>query len=270
MNDTQTDLDAITARSNAATPGPWVERSVGYVFATATSERAAESGYIGTPVVDTFMWPEHGPANQVFIAHAREDVPALVAEVRRLRAERDGERQRADQANPGMTVDEFREAVGVERASHAARGYDTVHDRAHGVPHLLPWAIDYASRGEVVKSGALIVAALHLSEELEREERGVRAERDALAHVIEQAPHEPDCLTSWNAPEYDVKPCTCWKSTAPSDALAAHDAEVWEEGHEQGYNTGFYPREDEDPEKAEALSLKENPYRTVTIRETTS
>lgn len=79
------DLDAITARSNAATPGPWAERSVGYVFATATSERAAESGYIGTPVVDTFMWPEHGPANQVFIAHAREDVPALVAEVRRLR-----------------------------------------------------------------------------------------------------------------------------------------------------------------------------------------
>jgi len=78
-----------------------------------------------------------------------------------------------------MTVDQFREAVGAERASHVTRGYDTAHDRAHGVPHLLRWAIDYASRGEAVKSGALIVAALSLSESLAREERGVRAERDA-------------------------------------------------------------------------------------------
>jgi hypothetical protein len=79
-----------------------------------------------------------------------------------------------DAPSDKMTVDQFREAVGVERASHAARGYDEAHDRAHGVPHLLRWAIDYASRGEAVKSGALIVAALNLAESLEREERGAR------------------------------------------------------------------------------------------------
>jgi hypothetical protein len=84
--ETRLDLEGIAARAAAAAPGPWETRDVGYVFATVTTACAAESGYTGTPIVDTFMWPEHGSANQAFIAHVREDVPALVDEVRRLRA----------------------------------------------------------------------------------------------------------------------------------------------------------------------------------------
>lgn len=51
------DLDAIEARVAAASPGPWV----------ITGDNPCSNG--------------DGP----FIAHAREDVPALLAEVRRLR-----------------------------------------------------------------------------------------------------------------------------------------------------------------------------------------
>jgi hypothetical protein len=69
-------LAEIEARAKDATPGPWEpeHRSV-----------------IGNDVVivddcATAGWDVY-PANQDFIAHARADVPALVTEVRRLRAE---------------------------------------------------------------------------------------------------------------------------------------------------------------------------------------
>lgn len=45
-------------------------------------------------------------------------------------------------------------------------------------------------------------------------EEHVVGELQRLHAVIENAPHEPDCLTHWNAPGYDVKPCTCWKASA--------------------------------------------------------
>ena len=98
------DLDAITKRCEAATPGPWV------LF-----ERDPEGDEITTvccPCVDHTVYPEderephpqaehcgkcvlwsvvdsadgalrHGSGE--FIAHARTDLPALVAEVKRLR-----------------------------------------------------------------------------------------------------------------------------------------------------------------------------------------
>lgn len=74
----QLDLDEIRARAAAATPGPWQARR----------EFVVSGDLEGIPdcVVST---GEDGPqelADAEFIAHAREDVPALYAEIERLRA----------------------------------------------------------------------------------------------------------------------------------------------------------------------------------------
>ena len=68
-------LAEIEARANAATPGPWY---------------AAHRGVMaeGVEIVDDCAvagWDVY-PENQAFISAARTDVPALVAEVRRLTA----------------------------------------------------------------------------------------------------------------------------------------------------------------------------------------
>lgn len=65
------DLAAIRARTEAATAGPW--------------EADGVEGNLNAPgirVAEFLSWPE---ADAQFIAHAREDVPALLAEVERLR-----------------------------------------------------------------------------------------------------------------------------------------------------------------------------------------
>jgi len=79
------DLDAIEARAKAATPGPWE-----YDGCSVTDWGVTASHTI------TMEWMPNGrgdgtneresPDGQ-FIAHAREDVPALIAELRRLREE---------------------------------------------------------------------------------------------------------------------------------------------------------------------------------------
>ena len=68
MTDKTLDLDAIEARVNAAKPGPW-HYLHGY-------------GFDWHPSGDGPSTP-----NVVFACRAREDVPALVAEVRRLQDE---------------------------------------------------------------------------------------------------------------------------------------------------------------------------------------
>lgn len=80
MNDDE--RAAIKKRAEAATPGPWeVEPDDGghdmHGFATRTTIRTPE-------------WARYGfdEADAEFIAHARTDVPALVAEVESLRMER--------------------------------------------------------------------------------------------------------------------------------------------------------------------------------------
>ncbi len=76
---TDADLKAIRERVEAATKGPWRQ----------------EYGYNnGGMATGFFFIPEHSAGKSVemladdaaFIAHAREDVPALLAEVDRLRA----------------------------------------------------------------------------------------------------------------------------------------------------------------------------------------
>ena len=76
---TEEQLAAIKARAEAATPGAWgiehVERRI-----WAGNERVC------------FLFGQDRRQNEnngVFIAHAREDVPALLAEIERLRARED-------------------------------------------------------------------------------------------------------------------------------------------------------------------------------------
>ena len=76
------DLDAIKDRAEAATLGRW-------------EAKAARVYLVGTNLIIAACWRPWGPvtgagsieADAAFIAHARSDVPALVVEVERLRAE---------------------------------------------------------------------------------------------------------------------------------------------------------------------------------------
>lgn len=58
------DIDAIRARAEAATPGPWADHD--------------------GPLLEDVVAYIYSDADEAFIAHAREDVPALLAEVERL------------------------------------------------------------------------------------------------------------------------------------------------------------------------------------------
>jgi hypothetical protein len=92
------DLDAIKARCEAATPGPWEwdRDDEGLVSQSVTDTEHGEFGTIlaryprlvatGYPCKEGTGFPDYDGPNGRFIAHARTDVPALVAEVERLRA----------------------------------------------------------------------------------------------------------------------------------------------------------------------------------------
>ena len=73
-------LDEIRARAEAATPGPWGQGNInsgdGISLLDVYSEHA---GYVKVASV----WDSE---DRDFIAHAREDIPYLLAEVERLRA----------------------------------------------------------------------------------------------------------------------------------------------------------------------------------------
>ena len=71
------DIDLIEARANAATPGPWSEAWEGEIH--------AHPG-LGWEMVLRVPEADDRPADCAFVAHAREDIPALIAEVRRMRA----------------------------------------------------------------------------------------------------------------------------------------------------------------------------------------
>lgn len=96
MNETKPlDLEVIEARCDAASPGPWTWKDWGAPLSEHWTLQAPPQARDGGP---SKMYPDLGcPILQIeerdsrrlrdheFIAHAREDVPALVAEVKRLR-----------------------------------------------------------------------------------------------------------------------------------------------------------------------------------------
>ena len=72
------DLDAIRARADAATPGPW-----GFCIPHNRDWPNPDPIFGATPG-DEVAWTRRN-ADWNFIAHAREDIPALLDEVDRLR-----------------------------------------------------------------------------------------------------------------------------------------------------------------------------------------
>lgn len=84
MTSTDTlNLDAIEARANAATPGPWEEHAdYGKDFYAYVS-----GPYLRGVGTLNFGDGEDAAADREFVKHARTDVDALLAEVRRLRTE---------------------------------------------------------------------------------------------------------------------------------------------------------------------------------------
>lgn len=75
------DLDAIEARANAASRGPW-KHGEGY-------EQGDPGDYVSTAWGGIVVCGDTPPtpADAIFIAHARTDVPALVKRVRELEAQ---------------------------------------------------------------------------------------------------------------------------------------------------------------------------------------
>lgn len=85
---TNEELNAIEKRANAATPGPWE-----WDGAQADDESVADFGApwipqgstLGNTLIQLADTYEGSPADCAFVAAARDDVPCLVTEVRRLR-----------------------------------------------------------------------------------------------------------------------------------------------------------------------------------------
>ena len=78
-------LNEIRARAEAATPGPWVAYGN-----TVEQEKTGWHTVVGTEMTgQAYMAYERLTTKNedaIFIAHAREDIPYLLAEVERLRA----------------------------------------------------------------------------------------------------------------------------------------------------------------------------------------
>lgn len=81
---TEQQLADIETRANAATPGPWCTDS--WEIYQGTEYEPGISMWIGETCRGTTS-PEQDSSDAEFVAAARTDVPALLAEVRRLRAE---------------------------------------------------------------------------------------------------------------------------------------------------------------------------------------
>jgi hypothetical protein len=104
------DLEPIKARCAAATPGGW----------RATRDALLMASGDG-PLVPMDGWPR---ADREFVAHARDDVPALLAEVEQLRAQLDRLRTDLDdiwQAHAAACahLDEVQQATATLRAEKA-------------------------------------------------------------------------------------------------------------------------------------------------------
>jgi hypothetical protein len=99
MTDPTLDLDAIEKRAAAATPGPWAVQARRYSHGAAVHEPwLVYGGPDGMFVCDTGKGQGACRLDAEFIAASVTDVPALVAECRRLRAQRDAALARLDAA----------------------------------------------------------------------------------------------------------------------------------------------------------------------------
>lgn len=84
---TREELSAIEARAEAATPGPW--RADGNSPRKVRDADGDTFARIELPPGSTADEIAASHATATFIAHARTDIPALIAHIRTLEAERD-------------------------------------------------------------------------------------------------------------------------------------------------------------------------------------
>lgn len=88
---TEERLFEIKAREKAATPGPWVDRLRDFEgvdgYGLESHPTVEANGKTVCIFYEREIDDENDDADAAFIAAAREDVPALLAEVERLRAE---------------------------------------------------------------------------------------------------------------------------------------------------------------------------------------
>ena len=80
----QTEIDKIKARCEAATPGPWDSENCEYVFAKVKGGRPNGEG-IAYFSCYTNRQATDSKADANFAAHAREDVPQLIAYIKELK-----------------------------------------------------------------------------------------------------------------------------------------------------------------------------------------
>lgn len=137
---TEEELQAIEARANAATPGPWAWEPTGEKcnsWCMGTVYPAHEGRIVEVFDEETQRYREKPEvvdyiasggdssslADPNFIAHARTDVPALIAEVRMQRARADAATREADRLRHGAPVEgDFvcPDAMRAEKAEHEA------------------------------------------------------------------------------------------------------------------------------------------------------
>lgn len=80
------ELERIEKRCNAATEGPWTLQCGEHIHKGKIAiYGGSPGGRIDIALIQP--WMTHEEANASFITHAREDVPALIAEIRSLRTE---------------------------------------------------------------------------------------------------------------------------------------------------------------------------------------
>jgi hypothetical protein len=129
-------LDAIEERANAATPGPWLPYSEERWCGVVTGERGEE--------VEVMVGQAVSEADAEFVAHAREDVPALVTEVRRL----SGYLSPFQPGDPDPTPnDSERGACGVEHPDD-------------GNPNRCTWELGHPERWSHVAGNGEIITAV--------------------------------------------------------------------------------------------------------------
>lgn len=108
------DLDAIEARASAATEGPWLADEGVFVLKPDRPGFAYDGTIIARVFRDDFGLVEE--ADTEFIAAARTDVPALVARVRGLEAQRDA----------ALAIHERRESSGEDIYDYCSECYNDV------------------------------------------------------------------------------------------------------------------------------------------------
>lgn len=99
------DLNAIKKRAEAATNGPWCAKYGYGEEAEVTTGVSFSSRGIATT---------SRTADATFIANARQDVPALIAEVERLRTQQDrliAELEKADKFSDELRAELFRQQL---------------------------------------------------------------------------------------------------------------------------------------------------------------